>query len=118
MISVVNEYGKKYFTLFGRKVFVISEAGIALLPNVQTKPVEWSEIKNKPAAGIELISEVAAGSVNGTNKIFSSSVKFDSVSINGLQQIEGIHYTRTSDTSFELPEAPLPGDIVTVSFIQ
>lgn len=118
MIAITQQHGKKYITFFGKKVFSISESGVYLLPTVYTRPVQWSEIQNKPAAGIELIHQLAEGSINGANKNFSSNTKFDSVCINGLQQIEEVHFTRISDTSFQLTEAPLPGDIITVSFIQ
>lgn len=116
MFTVRSEYGKRVVYCFGFRLFVISAAGISLAPSVH-KTVEWSEIRNRPASEIILVQESATGAINGVNVEFTSSQPFACVYVNGLLQIEGAHYTKIDEVTFQMGDAPLPGDSVTVSFI-
>lgn len=118
MITVKNERGKQVVYILGKRAFLLSGPGIALTPNVETQPVQWDDIEGKPATGVENVHASATGVIDGVNKDFSTLQPFDCVYINGLIQIESVHYTKTGSTTFELSDAPLSGDIVSVIYIQ
>lgn len=59
----------------------------------------------------------AAGAVNGVNKLYTCPFPFTTVFINGIAQIQGEHYTKIDATTFELNDAPLPGDTVSIIYI-
>lgn len=76
--------------------------------------------------GTVLKIEVAGGTVNGINTVFTTSKKYTSgtlrVELNGQKLIKGIDFTETTDQSFTLGTAPLNTlgytDKVTVEYEQ
>lgn len=67
-------------------------------------------------------NESVTGTVNGTNKVFTTTVAYMpgtlEVWVNGLKQIPATHYTETTPTSgiFTFDEAPFTGDNIIVNY--
>jgi hypothetical protein len=69
-------------------------------------------------------SEVATGTVDSSNRAFSTANAYTSLEVflNGLQQLKGVDYEESSTTSFMMALAPraasgvTPADIVTASY--
>ncbi|MEW6060352.1 MAG: hypothetical protein AB1600_00285 [Bacteroidota bacterium] len=59
----------------------------------------------------------AAGTIDGANKTFTSPFPFTTVLVNGIAQIQNEHYTKINSTTFELNDAPLTGDTVSIIYI-
>lgn len=70
----------------------------------------------------DIIGEVPSGSVNSSNTTFTTSKAYIGASlevfINGISQARTTHFTETTPGSgvFTMGDAPLTGDIITVSY--
>lgn len=68
-------------------------------------------------------NESVTGTVNGTNKVFTTTVAYMpgtlEVWVNGLKQLPATHYTETTPTSgiFTFSDAPLTGDNIIVNYM-
>lgn len=77
-----------------------------------------------PGAGalIMVWGETPAGTVDGSNLNFSSAnpyrATFLSVFLNGLKQRHPSDYTETGIQSFRFVNAPLPGDSLSIDYVQ
>src|SRR5688572_10561099 len=67
------------------------------------------------------IRVIPSGTINGVNTVFTLGEALvegsDQVFINGLQQIEGVHYGRVT-TTFTFMDPPETGDVITINFIR
>lgn len=70
--------------------------------------------------GAMTFSETPGGSINGSNKNFTTANAFHvgrlAVFLNGLRQRPGQDYNETSTTSFTFISAPLTGDTISVDY--
>jgi hypothetical protein len=66
--------------------------------------------------------ETPAGAIDGSNTAYTSAHPFTSgllaVYLNGLRQRSPADYSETGTQSFQFVNAPLPGDIVSIDYIQ
>lgn len=79
--------------------------------------IEAAIVNNLTVEVNQTIHAKAAGTIDGVNKIFTSPFPFTTVFVNGIAQIENEHYTKINPTVFELSEAPLVGDTVSIIYI-
>ncbi len=72
---------------------------------------------------LSYIAGVAAvGDVDGANTVFQTPQKYSSgtltVMVNGLAQLQDVHFIEIDETSFSLADPPLVGDVVSISFLR
>jgi hypothetical protein len=75
-----------------------------------------------PASGVFIWGETPTGSINGTNKNFTTAFSYAAgqlaVYLNGVRQRRPNDYTETSSSAFQLINAPLTGDILSVDYMK
>jgi hypothetical protein len=73
-------------------------------------------------SGNLIYGEVPTGTVNGTNKAFTTAFTYRpnllSVFLNGVRQRRTNDYTETSNQAFSFVVAPMPGDILSVDYME
>jgi hypothetical protein len=66
--------------------------------------------------------ETPVGTIDGVNRTFTSanaySPGFLAVYLNGLRQRRSADYTETSTQAFQFVNAPLPGDSISIDYVQ
>jgi hypothetical protein len=75
-----------------------------------------------PGSGIEIWGETPIGTVNGINKNYTSAYPYRpnlcAVFLNGIRQRRIDDYTETGSQSFSFVNAPLPGDSLSIDYMQ
>ena len=99
--------------------------------NVSTTPTTGSTVNatyttqntaNVIGSASFITSEVPTGTINGTNKVFTTALAYIGstlqVYLNGLRQAVTTHYLETNPATktFTFDEAPSTGDVITVSY--
>jgi hypothetical protein len=73
-------------------------------------------------AAIQVWGETPAGAINGTNLTYTTANAYSAgllaVYLNGLRLRRAADYTETGSQSFQFLSAPLPGDSLSVDYIQ
>lgn len=74
-----------------------------------------------PSSGISIWGETPAGTINGTNKNFTTAYSYAAgqlaVYVNGVRQRRTDDYSETGVSTFQLVSAPLTGDLLSVDYI-
>lgn len=74
------------------------------------------------SADTEVIGEVPSGAINGTNKNFATASNFLAgtlaVYLNGVRQKLGLDFTAGINNTFQMTDAPITGDILTVDYFK
>ncbi len=85
-----------------------------------TKKATLAEIFAAAALHDVAIGELVIGAIDGVNTVFTTSGSYRAQSLmvwlNGLRQARTIDYTETSDTTFSMLVAPIPGDVIIVDY--
>ncbi len=75
-----------------------------------------------PGSGVETWGETPGGAVNGINKNYTSAHAYRpnliGVFLNGVRQRRIDDYTETGSQSFSFVNAPLPGDSLSIDYMQ
>lgn len=65
-------------------------------------------------------NETPTGAVNGVNTVYTTAATYKAgslvVFVNGIKQTKTTHWTETTTTTFTMNQAPITGDVVTVSY--
>lgn len=115
-------------TLSAFKGFMISSAGTAGAHTVGTTAMSWTSLTDANTGvthAQHTYNEVMGGTINGTNKVFTTAVNFTTgklrVYLNGVRQILGDDYTVTGVNQITFTFAPkgAPGnpDVVTCDYL-
>jgi len=66
--------------------------------------------------------ETPTGSINGTNLVFGTASPYRAgllaVYLNGLRQLRSADYNETTSSTFTFLSAPLPGDSLSIDYVQ
>jgi hypothetical protein len=75
-----------------------------------------------PGSGVEIWGETPGGAVNGINKSYTSTYPYRpnlcGVFLNGIRQRRIDDYIETGSQSFSFVNAPLPGDSLSIDYMQ
>jgi hypothetical protein len=75
-------------------------------------------IAGPPGEGEPIFGETPAGTINGTNVVFTAAAEFrpnsTAVYVNGLREH---HYSESSSTTITLEDAPVTGDDIRIDYI-
>jgi hypothetical protein len=76
-----------------------------------------------PPAAIQMVwGEIPAGAIDGTNRNYVSAKAYTAgllaVYLNGLRQRRTDDYAETGTQAFQLINAPLPGDSLSIDYVQ